>query len=1811
MPLNSGFPLRSLQSLPSKISLGFAVLLLAGFGVAGAQIASRPVADRLVQPINENARVTLGGTVHPLANAKNDRGAAADGMRLNRLQIVLKRSDAQEAELKQLLSDMHTPGTENYHKWLTPDDFGKRFGPSDADVAKLTAWLQSHGFNVTKLNPGRQTLEFTGSAGQFRDTFKTQIHAYQVKGAAGMETHYANATDPQIPAALAPVLGGFASLNNFRLKSYSHRLGTASFNPKTHEAKPDWTVGNGTEFNLPLSPADFAVQYSIPSQAVAGTNDGTGQSIAVVNEANIDIALVNRFRTLFGLPANPPQVIIDGNDPGIDGINNADGENGATGEAYLDVEWAGAVAPGATVNLVIGADTELENGLAFGAERAVYSNISPVISLSFGNCEAALGAGNAFWQQLWEQAAAQGITVAVSTGDSGSAGCDGSGQAFAVYGQEVSGIASTPYNVAVGGTDFYYTNYAGGATALYTANSALNTEVSGYWNLTPSNSAPIVSLKKPVPEQPWNDSQYGKDIFSYYGDNGNTTIAGGGGGASNCAVGVQDSNGNYTSCTSGYAKPSWQSGTGVPADRVRDIPDLSLFASNGSNNTYFTTCSTDGDCEPVSSGDVQVTGEGGTSASTPSFAGVMALVNQKYGRQGQAGFVLYPLAAQYPAVFNDVQVGTNSVPCNLETVYDGSGNGYAPNDCITVSNELTGNDATYGTSTEGEIGLSSTAAYNAGTGYDLASGLGTLNVTNLLADWNKVTFKTTTVTLTPSVTTFTHGTSVMISGNVTGTGTPTGDVALVTDSTEPVQQGQTYFTLTNGAYSDSVSFLPGGTYNIWGTYGGDSANAASSSIANKVQVTVAPEASKTSLYLYSGYTSLGSIVSTPSSVPYGTQVLLSGQAGPSSGAAHDTTPTGSVVFKDSGTTIDTAVVNAEGDAEFYSNLAPGSHSITAAYSGDNSYNASTSTATALTVVKDTPTFNVVISNQNSNSGTTYGPQQTYLIISFENSNSSSQNALAPTGTVTVTGAPSGTLTGTLTPGVDPFTNATVGSVTLALPSGTTSGTLDLTFAYAGDSNYSATSAGPYAFAFASSGSGLTSSTAAVASPATAGPSAAVQVTTTVTGQAGKPVPTGTITLFGPNAEFGTFTLPTGSGDSTTLTLEVDSEGLLQGTNLLTVQYSGDANYLPSAGTVTVLNPLSDFQMVPLTTIISVPSTATATDTINLTSTNSFAGAVSFTCKGAGGVTCSLTPASATLTAGGQGSVTLTVNSSAVTAIGTYNVVVTGSDSTGNFVHTLGFQVVVPQVSGTTTPSYAETGTALGTVTVGNSATSTITTTPSGGFTGSVALSCAVTGPTGAVSLPTCTFSPSSVAITGTTAVTSTLTVATTSTTTTGTYSVVVTGTSGSTTESVTLPLVVNAATSETFALTGTALATVTVGNATTSTITTTPSGGFTGSVALSCAVTGPTGAVSLPTCSLAPASANVTSTAAVTSTLTVATTATTTVGSYSVVVTGVSGGTTESVTLTLPVAATPSFTLTGLAAEGVTAGAAPTSTLTVTPTNGFAGSVALTCAVTGPTGAADVPTCALVPATANISGTTAATSTLTVTTLAGTTAGDYTVTVTGTGTQTGQTVSAQQTESFVLTVTSATTTGSIAVSAPAITIASQGASGTSTVTVTPSGGFTGSVALACAVTASPTGAIDTPTCALTPASVSITGTAVGTTTLTVNTTAQTTAQLKMPGGMLFPVGSGVTLAALFFLGGPIGRRRKMTLKSVRTMRILSAAMLFALLAGGAIGCGSGSHSGGGGGTPTGGTTLGTYTVTLTATPATGTAVTTTVAVTVN
>ncbi len=289
--------------------------------IAARSSAQIPSGPRVTRPINDQQRFTLRGNVHPLAQARFDRGVVADSFPAERMLLLLQRPPDRETALRQFLQDVHTPGSPSYHKWLTPDQFGKDYGPDDSDVAAVTAWLQSHGFSVSAIAKGKAAIEFSGNAGQVRDAFHTEIHSYMVQG----EMHHANNLDPQIPAALAPVVAGLTPMNDFRPKPDLEVLGQAAYNVRTHQVTPQWTLDSS---DLALAPGDFAVQYDLNPLYTAGTN-GAGVTIGIIGDSNVSPTMVAAYRTLFGLPANALNVVVDGNDPGL---------NGAVIESYLDVE---------------------------------------------------------------------------------------------------------------------------------------------------------------------------------------------------------------------------------------------------------------------------------------------------------------------------------------------------------------------------------------------------------------------------------------------------------------------------------------------------------------------------------------------------------------------------------------------------------------------------------------------------------------------------------------------------------------------------------------------------------------------------------------------------------------------------------------------------------------------------------------------------------------------------------------------------------------------------------------------------------------------------------------------------------------------------------------------------------------------------------------------------------------------------------------------------------------------------------------------------------------------------------------------------------------------------------------------------------------------------------------------------------------------------------------------------------------------------------------------------------------------------------
>lgn len=613
----------------------------------------------IVGPIDENDLVSLRGNTRPEANAANDRGRVNDGFPMDHMLLQLKRPPEQEAALEQYISELTDKSSPNYHHWLTLAQLGETYGPSRADIERVTAWLESNGFTVNYTYPSGMVIDFSGTAGQIRDAFHTEIHYLDVRG----KTHYANMSDPQIPAALAPVVVGVVSMHNFA----PHSMAV----PRTN-----FTFSGCGGNCYALVPQDIETIYNF-NPLFAQNILGQGQTIAVVEDSDTYSNDPAVYRSTFLSKYAGTQTTTHPNSGG----NCTDpGTNAADGEADLDAEIAAAAAPDATIEVAACADTTTFGGLIAVENLLSAGNPPAIISMSYGECEVISGAtSNAAFSSAFESAAAAGVSVFVSAGDSGASLCAPDfftgASTWAYPGIGVTGWGESAYNVSVGGTDYEDTyNAAEGGSA-----------VSTYWGAT--NTPTDGSAKSYIPEVPWNDScaswlvAHLEGYTNTYGTTGfcNSTTAtnkdaflttaAGSGGPSGCATGTSANPGQALvngSCA-GYAKPSWQAGIfGNPADGVRDVPDVSLFAGNGIWGHYAVVCFSDTSNNGVScSGAVNTwAGFGGTSIATPMMAGIQALVNQKTGfAQGNPDPIYYQIAnAEFGSGGNSVCYSVNQVP---------------------------------------------------------------------------------------------------------------------------------------------------------------------------------------------------------------------------------------------------------------------------------------------------------------------------------------------------------------------------------------------------------------------------------------------------------------------------------------------------------------------------------------------------------------------------------------------------------------------------------------------------------------------------------------------------------------------------------------------------------------------------------------------------------------------------------------------------------------------------------------------------------------------------------------------------------------------------------------------------------------------------------------------------------------------------------------------------------------------------------------------------------------------------------------------
>jgi subtilase family serine protease len=647
--------------------IGFAIFFLAASG--STQNASR---DRIMYAVDSSSTGLVRGSAHPMARPQFDQGRVDPEHQLNDVALTFRLSGSQQAELQQLLREQQSRSSPNFHRWLTPEQYAARFGMSSNDLAKVSSWLQSQGLTVNGVSRNRNEIFFSGSAGQVEYALRTELHRYSFDG----EQHMANSSDVSLPDAFAGEVLGVRGLNDFH--------------PKPRFRKPLARFTSNVSGNHFVIPADFATLYDVPSSF-----DGTGQTIAVVGQtllnASNSTSDLDAFRSAAGLPATTSTnfKLIQ-----VPGTGTATACTGDQTETDLDLEWTEGIAKNATIKFVYagnGSGTNCNNRTknVFDAlQYSIANKVAPIISISYGNCEANLGKSFVLTVQQWaQQANAQGQTISGPAGDEGAADCDTG--TSATHGLAVDVPAAIPEVTGVGGSEF--TGDAAATVTVATGCAAATTD----WGPSCTGTSSAGTALHYITEKTWNDPPV----------KGSSSLSAGGGGASTI-----------------FSKPSWQSGTGVPNDGKRDVPDIALNASNAHDSylicsqDFFTGTAGVTSCangfrssSTNTANNNLLDGVGGTSAGAPTFAGVLALINQATNSNGLGNVnpMLYALAASSSTAFHDITSGNNNAPCTSGTT-----------------------NCPAGTTSFG---------FSAGAGYDQVTGLGSLDVANLISAWMAAT----------------------------------------------------------------------------------------------------------------------------------------------------------------------------------------------------------------------------------------------------------------------------------------------------------------------------------------------------------------------------------------------------------------------------------------------------------------------------------------------------------------------------------------------------------------------------------------------------------------------------------------------------------------------------------------------------------------------------------------------------------------------------------------------------------------------------------------------------------------------------------------------------------------------------------------------------------------------------------------------------------------------------------------------------------------------------------------------------------------
>jgi hypothetical protein len=822
-----------------------AVLLASKATLAqGQEAETRPATpSRLLSPIDEHALAPLRGNVRVDLTPDKDLGAVEDGMTL-RLYLVLRRSPAQQADLDNLLARQQQRTAAEYHKWLTPKAFGARFGASQEDIAKLSGWLESHGLKVRGVLNNASIIDFEATAGQVRDTFHTQLHYFNIRGGK----FAANVEDPQIPAVLAPVVAGIHGLSKIPLVTNYVKARRAVFDAQTHsllDVRPsagtqrhEFSDGGPYYF---VTPQDFYTIYTVNPVFSGGDLAGTA-TVAVIEQSDIDYGTVNgttfaasggdvaTFRTAFGVPGTLNMHVYHGygtvtcNDPGI-----VDGDEG---EASLDAEWINATAPSANL-IFMSCDNTVDNGVISSMAAVIDNNLADVMSMSYGSSELNFVASDyAAQDTLYAQAAMQGQSIFISSGDSGSDDEDQNTTGLATSGINVSGLIS-PLVTATGGTDF---------SDYYDANSGGPAE-STYWGAT--NSSYYGDALEYVPETAWNNSCVSSLYANFEGFTGLGLCS---------DMGTSEADGSVVGGSGGisthYMAPAYQLGISGYNGTYHSIPDIAGFAANGFWGHVLVYCDSNDGATCASSSEFGLAG--GTSFVAPYMAGAAGLLVDYTGsRQGVLNPALYALAkAQYTATATANGCYSSGQTNNIGVTTGLPAASCIFNDITTSNNDMPcapgSTDCYSGTSSVGALSLDGSSSlaigYQSTPGFDQVTGIGSVNVNNLITEWN--TAFTSTTAISASSTTITTSQSTTLTATVTG-GPPEGYI-----DTPPALTGKVSFsagttalgscTVSAGTCSFAVSgsALEIGANSVTATFAGSPTYPSSSSSILTVTVTV-------------------------------------------------------------------------------------------------------------------------------------------------------------------------------------------------------------------------------------------------------------------------------------------------------------------------------------------------------------------------------------------------------------------------------------------------------------------------------------------------------------------------------------------------------------------------------------------------------------------------------------------------------------------------------------------------------------------------------------------------------------------------------------------------------------------------------------------------------------------------------------------------------------------------------------------------------------------------------------------------------------